>query len=93
MYKVLGLFRVQKVVKSIAVLSLSCVNFEVFLTYMNEEKFHILPVVEGSMITVVAFFASIWLILYNSTFASWRTRRFTFIAIVMRFLGGVTLAY
>ena len=92
MFKILKLFRVRKVVKFIMFVTLSYPNFEVFLSYSNEEQFEITPIFEGSMVTVVAFFASIWLILYNSTFASLRTRRFTFAAIMMRYIGSIILA-
>ncbi len=92
MFKILKLFRVRKVVKFIMIVTLTYPNFEVFLSYSNEEQFEITPIFEGSMITVVAFFASIWLILYNSTFASLRTRHFTFAAIMMRYAGSILLA-
>jgi hypothetical protein len=93
MWKILGLYRVRKTIKYIIIATLTYVNFEVILSYSNEEQYEITPVVEGSMISVVAFFASIWLIFYNSVFANKRTRWFVIIAVVARFAGTYVLAF
>lgn len=93
MWKILGLYRVKKTIKYIVFATLTYVNFEVFLSYSNEEQYEITPVVEGSMITVVAFFASIWLILYNSVFANKRTKWFVFTGVIARYAGTIVLAF
>lgn len=80
----ISIFKVRKTLLYIFVASITCANFEVFVAYSNEHFYHITPLFEGEMITVMFVMTAFFLVLYNSAFANIRTRRFSTIAIVAR---------
>lgn len=84
MGKVLNLWRVKKTIKYITVVTLTFINFEVYIAYSNEEVYEISAVFEGTMLTIVFFMTTFWLIAYNSIFINALTRRLTFWAILAR---------
>ena len=92
MWKIIKLYKVRKTLIFIFIASATQENWEVFLTYSNEEQYHITPFFEGGMVTIVLVISSFWLILYNSTFANRRTRWFSFVAIIMRLLSVIIVS-
>ena len=82
--KVLGIKRVAKVLKYIGLVTLLFANFEVFICYSNEELSGIKTIFEGSMVVIVYFASTIWLVLYNSIWANKRNRLFMIAAILAR---------
>lgn len=68
----------------IFVATITAANFEVFVAYSNELQYGITALYEGEMLSLVAVFVTVWLILYNSTFSNYRTRYFTLVAIAAR---------
>lgn len=84
MWKVLNLWRVKKTVKYIMIVTLTFVNYEVYIAYSNEEQYGITACFEGTMLTITFFMTTFWLALYNSVFINALTRRITFWAIIAR---------
>ena len=91
-WKVISIWRVQKVLLYIAFVTLSCANFEVFVCYSNEEQVGIKTIFEGSMATVVYFATTIWFALYNSVWMNKRNRYFILSAIIARYCSTWLLA-
>jgi len=77
---------VSKVIVYLFVITLVQANFEVFICYSNEEQAGIKTIYEGSMVTVIYFITTMWLVLYGSIWVNKRNRWFIFFAILAKFL-------
>lgn len=67
-------------------LTVTVLNFEVYLSYSNEFQYEITPLFEGTMLTICFFMTTILLAMYNSTFANYRTATFVKLGIFGRSL-------
>ena len=83
--KILSIQRMSKNFKYIIIVSLTMINWEVFISYSNEEQYHITPLFEGGMLTITIFFATTWLMAYNSVFADKKARYFVTFGLLCRF--------
>ena len=84
--KILSIDRMSKNVKFIIIVSLTMINWEVFISYSNEEQYEITPLFEGGMLTITIFIATAWLMAYNSVFAHKKARYFVIFGLLCRFV-------
>lgn len=86
MAKVFKLWRVSRVILYLFVVTIAFVNWEVYLSYSNEEQFEILPIFEGGMVTILFILQVVLLILYNSYWIKIPNKYFVRVAILFRLL-------
>ena len=82
--KILSFYRVRKLLLYIFCVTITAVNYEVFLIYANEELYEILPFFEGFVEFLTLFACTLLLILYNTRLAHIHNKYFCCIAIIFR---------
>ena len=87
MRKILGYWRVRRVILYAFFVTLTIVNFEVFLVYWNEEIVKITPFFEGSMDFIMLFSSSLFFMLYATKLSKVENKWFALIAILSRPIG------
>ena len=83
-FKILSFFRVKKIIWYLFVVNLTAFNYEVMLTYSNEEQFHIKSFLEGSLDTLCFFMSAIALLLYATKFQEVHNKYFCLAALFAR---------
>jgi len=91
--KILSFYRMKKIIGYLFVVCLTSFNYEVFLTYLNEEQFHIKPFFEGSMDTVSLFFGSLWVLLYATKLHRVHNKWFCLAAILFRVISSFLMTF